>query len=60
MLVSITTTHRPATDLGYLLGKHPERCQSFELAYGRARWPRWCRGARTPICWTSTMSRAGA
>jgi 3' terminal RNA ribose 2'-O-methyltransferase Hen1 len=36
MLLSITTTHRPATDLGYLLGKHPERCQSFELAYGRA------------------------
>jgi len=36
MLVSITTTHQPATDLGYLLGKHPARCQSFELAYGHA------------------------
>ncbi len=36
MLLSITTTHQPATDLGYLLGKHPERCQSFELAYGTA------------------------
>jgi 3' terminal RNA ribose 2'-O-methyltransferase Hen1 len=36
MLLSITTTHRPATDLGYLLGKHPERLQSFELAYGQA------------------------
>jgi 3' terminal RNA ribose 2'-O-methyltransferase Hen1 len=36
MLLTITTTHRPATDLGYLLGKHPERCQSFELAYGHA------------------------
>ena len=34
MLLSITTTHQPATDLGYLLGKHPERLQSFELAYG--------------------------
>jgi 3' terminal RNA ribose 2'-O-methyltransferase Hen1 len=34
MLLSITTTHQPATDLGYLLGKHPERCQTFELAYG--------------------------
>lgn len=33
MLLSITTTHQPATDLGYLLGKHPERPQSFELAY---------------------------
>jgi 3' terminal RNA ribose 2'-O-methyltransferase Hen1 len=36
MLLTITTTHQPATDLGYLLGKHPERCQSFELAYGHA------------------------
>jgi len=36
MLLRITTTHQPATDLGYLLGKHPERFQSFELAYGRA------------------------
>src|ERR1043165_3380575 len=24
MLLSVTTTHAPATDLGYLLGKHPE------------------------------------
>jgi 3' terminal RNA ribose 2'-O-methyltransferase Hen1 len=36
MLLSITTTHQPATDLGYLLGKHPDRLQSFELAYGQA------------------------
>lgn len=36
MLLRITTTHRPATDLGYLLGKHPERLQTFELAYGNA------------------------
>ena len=36
MLFSITTTHQPATDLGYLLGKHPERLQSFGLAYGDA------------------------
>src|SRR5262245_22508289 len=35
MLLSITTTHQPATDLGYLLGKHPERLQSYELAYGQ-------------------------
>ena len=27
MLLSITTTHRPATDLGYLLAKHPHRLQ---------------------------------
>jgi PNKP (polynucleotide 5'-kinase/3'-phosphatase) family adenylyltransferase-like protein/Hen1-like subunit of RNA repair complex len=32
MLLTITTTHRPATDFGYLLVKNPARCQSFSLA----------------------------
>ena len=36
MLLTITTTHRPATDLGYLLHKHPARVQTFELAFGAA------------------------
>jgi 3' terminal RNA ribose 2'-O-methyltransferase Hen1 len=36
MLLSITTTHRPASDLGYLLHKHPGRVQSFALAFGNA------------------------
>ena len=36
MLLTITTTHQPATDLGYLLHKHPERCQTFDLAFGQA------------------------
>jgi 3' terminal RNA ribose 2'-O-methyltransferase Hen1 len=36
MLLTITTNHPPATDLGYLLAKHPSRCQTFDLAYGRA------------------------
>ncbi|HEY7423061.1 MAG TPA: 3' terminal RNA ribose 2'-O-methyltransferase Hen1 [Gemmataceae bacterium] len=36
MLLTITTTHRPALDLGYLLHKHPERLQSFDLSFGRA------------------------
>ena len=36
MLLTITTTHRPATDLGYLLHKHPERAQAFDLAFGQA------------------------
>src|SRR5262245_42888145 len=36
MLLTITTTHRPATDLGYLLHKNPERPQSFDLAFGKA------------------------
>jgi len=36
MLLTITTTHRPATDLGYLLEKHPAKCQSFPLSFGQA------------------------
>jgi 3' terminal RNA ribose 2'-O-methyltransferase Hen1 len=37
MLLTITTTHQPATDLGYLLHKHPDRSQTFPLAYGTAQ-----------------------
>ncbi|WP_229405657.1 3' terminal RNA ribose 2'-O-methyltransferase Hen1 [Micromonospora sp. NBRC 110038] len=36
MLLTLTTTHRPATDLGYLLVKHPDRMHSFELPVGAA------------------------
>src|SRR5688500_12816213 len=36
MLLTITTTHRPATDLGFLLRKNPARPQSFELSFGKA------------------------
>ncbi len=36
MLLTICTTHRPATDLGYLLHKHPDRVQAFELPFGAA------------------------
>ncbi|NLF09761.1 MAG: 3' terminal RNA ribose 2'-O-methyltransferase Hen1 [Pirellulaceae bacterium] len=36
MLLTLTTTHRPATDLGYLLHKNPTRCQSFSLSFGSA------------------------
>jgi 3' terminal RNA ribose 2'-O-methyltransferase Hen1 len=36
MLLTISTTHRPATDLGYLLHKNPLRTQSFSLAFGKA------------------------
>ncbi len=36
MLLTISTTHAPATDLGYLLHKHPDRLQSFTLASGQA------------------------
>src|SRR3990172_6749955 len=36
MLLTLTTTARPATDLGYLLNKTPARAQSYDLAFGRA------------------------
>ncbi|HUN30900.1 MAG TPA: 3' terminal RNA ribose 2'-O-methyltransferase Hen1 [Trebonia sp.] len=36
MLATISTTHVPATDLGYLLHKHPARAQSRPVASGRA------------------------
>ena len=36
MLLTVTTTHRPATDLGYLLHKHPDRVQTFPAAFGEA------------------------
>jgi 3' terminal RNA ribose 2'-O-methyltransferase Hen1 len=37
MLLTISTTHQPATDLGYLLFKHPDKCQAFDLAFGTAQ-----------------------
>ncbi len=36
MLLTITTTHYPATDLGYLLHKHPDKIQTFDLSAGKA------------------------
>ncbi len=36
MLLTISTTLSPATDLGYLLHKNPSRVQSFELTFGQA------------------------
>lgn len=36
MLLTITTTHEPATDLGFLLHKHPDKLQTFDLAMGQA------------------------
>jgi 3' terminal RNA ribose 2'-O-methyltransferase Hen1 len=36
MLLTITTTYEPATDLGYLLHKNPAKCQAFELSFGQA------------------------
>jgi 3' terminal RNA ribose 2'-O-methyltransferase Hen1 len=36
MFLSIATTHQPATDLGYLLHKHPGRLHDIELTFGKA------------------------
>jgi 3' terminal RNA ribose 2'-O-methyltransferase Hen1 len=35
VLLTLTTTHQPATDLGYLLHKHPDRVHEATLAYGQ-------------------------
>jgi 3' terminal RNA ribose 2'-O-methyltransferase Hen1 len=36
VLLTISTTHAPATDLGFLLHKHPDRLQSFDVSAGVA------------------------
>jgi 3' terminal RNA ribose 2'-O-methyltransferase Hen1 len=36
VLLTMTTTHEPATDLGYLLVKHPDRVHTVEVPTGTA------------------------
>src|SRR5262245_22620465 len=36
MLLTIRTTYRPATDLGFLLHKHPEHVHTREFPFGNA------------------------
>jgi 3' terminal RNA ribose 2'-O-methyltransferase Hen1 len=36
MLLTLTLNRAPATDLGFLLHKHPDRVQTFSLAFGSA------------------------
>lgn len=36
MLLTITTTYRPASDLSFLLHKHPDRVQEVEFSAGKA------------------------
>lgn len=36
MYLTLTSTAEPATELGYLLHKHPDRAQSIEVSSGRA------------------------
>lgn len=35
MLLTLTTTHNPATDLGHLLHKNPSRPQTFDASVGK-------------------------
>ncbi|GMV87391.1 MAG: 3' terminal RNA ribose 2'-O-methyltransferase Hen1 [Chthonomonas sp.] len=37
MLLTLSTTHEPATDLGYLLHKNPSRIHTVEMAFGIAK-----------------------
>lgn len=46
MFLSIATTHQPATDLGFLLHKHPDRLQQIELTFGKA-WIFYPEASRT-------------
>jgi 3' terminal RNA ribose 2'-O-methyltransferase Hen1 len=36
VFLSVSTTHQPATDLGFLLHKNPGRVHEIELSFGRA------------------------
>lgn len=36
MLLTVTTTNEPATDLGFLLHKNPARAQTFDVHFGKA------------------------
>ncbi len=63
VLLTVTSTAPSASDLGYLLHKHPARIQDFEVSVGRAHvfYPRRHRlGARSPCCSRLTRSRSCA
>lgn len=51
MLLTITSTSSPATDLGFLLFKNPERVHRFDLSFGRATvfYPE-AQAARCTVC----------
>jgi len=36
MLLALTSNTPDATDLGFLLHKHPDRARTVDLAFGRA------------------------
>jgi hypothetical protein len=36
VFLTVSTTHHPATDLGFLLHTHPDRVQQFKQSFGVA------------------------
>ena len=60
MLLTITTTHQPARDLGYLVAKHPDRIQNFSLSQGKATvfWPE-ASAERATVCLMVEVRRKG-
>ncbi len=63
MLLTLTLTRPPATDLGYLLHKHPERCSRSRCRSGRRTSSirrRPTSAARRRCCSTSTRSGSSA
>lgn len=52
MLLTLTTTHAPATDLGLLLHKNPDRVHSTDMSFGSVHvlypefWRACCRPER--------------
>lgn len=52
MYLEITTTHHPATDLGFLLHKNPARLHELDLAFGKV----WlCYPEATEECCTAAL-----
>src|SRR5687767_5070889 len=53
MLLTLTSTSAPATDLGFLLHKNPRRFQSFPLSFGTAHvfYPQSTPAASTAALW---------
>ncbi len=59
MLLTLTTTHRPAGDLGYLLHKHPDRFQSFDLSFGKAHVVTHAASQAEGIAWWTGLTERG-
>ncbi|MFD1734267.1 hypothetical protein ACFSC4_29405 [Deinococcus malanensis] len=54
MLLTISTIHPPATDLGYLLHKNPARPFTFDLPVGQGHvfYPEATPSAAPSPCWS--------